>query len=119
MDSDVQAKSTLTALFCRHTQLRGHVRMFLLLLACAEPVMSLALEPANKSGLDKFSKALQRFMREDPTFRVGFDAETKQTIIRLLASPTIPPKPQISPMTPCILDDANQCRIEPSRLKFP
>jgi hypothetical protein len=54
--------------------------------------MSLALEPANKSGLDKFSKALQRFMREDPTFRVGFDAETKQTIIRFLASPTIPPK---------------------------
>lgn len=60
--------------------------------------MSLALEPANKSGLDKFSKALQRFMREDPTFRVGFDNETKQTIIRHVSSAstrTHAPKPPL------------------------
>ena len=46
-----------------------------------EAVMSLALSPKAKGNLDKFSKALNRFMREDPTFRVGFDSETKQTII--------------------------------------
>jgi len=45
------------------------------------PVMSLALSPKAKGNLDKFSKALSRFTREDPTFRVGFDNETKQTII--------------------------------------
>jgi translation elongation factor EF-G len=45
------------------------------------PVMSLALSPKAKGNLDKFGKALNRFTKEDPTFRVGFDAETKQTVI--------------------------------------
>ena len=47
-----------------------------------DPVVSLAVKPANPSeASDKFSKAINRFMREDPTFRVSFDDESKETII--------------------------------------
>uniref|UniRef100_A0A8B9BEK6 Elongation factor G, mitochondrial n=1 Tax=Anser brachyrhynchus TaxID=132585 RepID=A0A8B9BEK6_9AVES len=33
------------------------------------------------SDLDKFSKGLSRFSREDPTFRIHFDDESKETIV--------------------------------------
>lgn len=47
-----------------------------------EPVMSLAVEPVKKSASSaNFTKALNRFCREDPTFRVHLDPESKQTII--------------------------------------
>ena len=47
-----------------------------------EPVMSLALL-GRKSGeqADQLSKGLSRFQREDPTFRVTIDPESKDTII--------------------------------------
>ncbi|KAJ3019437.1 Elongation factor G, mitochondrial [Thoreauomyces humboldtii] len=45
-----------------------------------QPVISLSLEPKGKES-PNFSKALNRFQREDPTFRVHVDAESKQTII--------------------------------------
>lgn len=34
-----------------------------------------------QNDLDKFSKGLGRFTREDPTFRVHFDEESKETIV--------------------------------------
>jgi len=45
-----------------------------------EPVVSLAIKPV---GLEtpNFSRALNRFQKEDPTFRVHVDAESKETII--------------------------------------
>ncbi|KAM9318126.1 elongation factor G, mitochondrial [Pholidichthys leucotaenia] len=46
-----------------------------------EPVISMAIKPLHKNDLDKFSKAINRFTREDPTFRVHFDTESKETII--------------------------------------
>ncbi|RVE64914.1 hypothetical protein OJAV_G00130400 [Oryzias javanicus] len=46
-----------------------------------EPVISMAMKPSNKNDLDKFSKGINRFTREDPTFRVHFDTESKETII--------------------------------------
>lgn len=46
-----------------------------------EPVISMAMKPANKNDMDKFSKGINRFTREDPTFRVHFDTESKETII--------------------------------------
>lgn len=45
-----------------------------------EPVVSLSVEPSNRSD-PGFSKALQRFQKEDPTFRVKLDAESGQTIV--------------------------------------
>lgn len=46
-----------------------------------EPVMSLAVAPKNRESSGAFSKALNRFTKEDPTFKVGMDAESGQTII--------------------------------------
>lgn len=46
-----------------------------------EPVISLSIKPKNNKDLQNFSKAMARFQREDPTFRVHFDTETDQTII--------------------------------------
>ena len=44
-----------------------------------EPVMSLAITPKVRDPA--FGKALNRFQKEDPTFRVNVDAESGQTII--------------------------------------
>ncbi len=46
-----------------------------------EPVIKMAITPTNREGLDKLGKALQRFTREDPTFRVATDEETGETLI--------------------------------------
>ncbi|NWT32924.1 EFGM factor, partial [Cardinalis cardinalis] len=46
-----------------------------------DPVISVAMKPSNKNDLDKFSKGLGRFTREDPTFRVHFDEESTETIV--------------------------------------
>ncbi len=46
-----------------------------------EPVIDLAITPTKRADYDKLSKALNRFMREDPTFRVHVDHETSETII--------------------------------------
>lgn len=47
-----------------------------------EPVLSIAIEAKTKIDLDKLTKALNKLAEEDPTFRVGVDSETGQTIIR-------------------------------------
>ncbi len=47
----------------------------------AEPVIDLSINPHKRADYDKLSKALNRFMREDPTFRVHVDPETSETII--------------------------------------
>jgi elongation factor G len=46
-----------------------------------EPVIRLSVEPMKRDGADKLSKALERFRREDPTFRIYTDQETGQTIM--------------------------------------
>ena len=46
-----------------------------------DAVISLAIAPKEKSQTDNFSKSLQKFRREDPTFRVHRDEESNETII--------------------------------------
>ena len=47
----------------------------------ANAVIRLSIEPKKRDDADKLSKALERFRREDPTFRVMTDEETGQTLI--------------------------------------
>jgi elongation factor G len=42
-----------------------------------EPVISLALKPKGQET-PNFSRALNRFQKEDPTFRVHIDHESKE-----------------------------------------
>jgi elongation factor G len=47
-----------------------------------EPVISLAIKPKDKKSSDNLSKALNRFTKEDPTFRTFLDPESNETIIK-------------------------------------
>jgi len=47
-----------------------------------EPVISLALVPKDKKSSDQMAKALNRFTKEDPTFRTFVDPESNETIIK-------------------------------------
>ncbi len=47
-----------------------------------EPVISLAIKPIDNKALDKMAKALNRFTKEDPTFRTHVDPESHETIIQ-------------------------------------
>ncbi|RDL31089.1 Elongation factor G, mitochondrial [Venustampulla echinocandica] len=46
-----------------------------------DPVISLSIKPKKSLDSGNFSKAMARFQREDPTFRVHVDAESQETII--------------------------------------
>ncbi len=45
------------------------------------PVISLAVQPKDHKAQDNMGKALNRFSKEDPTFKTHVDAETGETII--------------------------------------
>jgi len=47
----------------------------------ADPVISLSITPASSADQERMAKALNRFMKEDPTFRVSTDPETGETVI--------------------------------------
>ena len=53
-----------------------------------EPVVSLALVPLGKET-PQFSKGLNRFGKEDPTFRVHVDKESKEVSLIATALPLI------------------------------
>lgn len=46
-----------------------------------DPVISLSIRPKNTKDTANFSKAISRFQREDPTFRVHVDTESGESII--------------------------------------
>lgn len=45
------------------------------------PVIEIAIEPKTKGDQDRISESLAKLAEEDPTFRVGFNDETGQTVI--------------------------------------
>ncbi len=46
-----------------------------------EPVISMAIEPKTKKDQEKLSQVLNKYMKEDPTFKASADPETGQTLI--------------------------------------
>ncbi|MGH7831426.1 MAG: EF-Tu/IF-2/RF-3 family GTPase, partial [Candidatus Binatia bacterium] len=59
----------------------GTIRYTMTSMHVPKPVISLAVAPKDKAATANFSKALNRFSKEDPTFRVHRDEESAQTII--------------------------------------
>jgi elongation factor G len=59
----------------------GQLNVTLESMYVADPVISLAIAPKKKEDANNFSKALNKFTKEDPTFRVHRDEESGETII--------------------------------------
>ena len=59
----------------------GTVNIAMTSMFVPDAVISLAVAPKNKEGAANFSKALQKFRKEDPTLRVHRDEESAETII--------------------------------------
>ena len=59
----------------------GGDKLFLENIFVADSVISLAIKCTDNSAIDRMSKALSKFIKEDPTFRVSTNNETKETII--------------------------------------
>lgn len=47
----------------------------------ADPVISYSISAKDSDGVEKLSEALQRFMKEDPTFKVATDEENNEIIV--------------------------------------
>ena len=59
----------------------GTIKVSMTSMFVPNAVISLAIAPKDKAGQANFSKALNKFTKEDPTFRVHRDEESAQTII--------------------------------------
>lgn len=59
----------------------GKVKVTMTSMFVPAAVISLAIAPKDKASQANFSKALNKFTKEDPTFRVHRDEESAQTII--------------------------------------
>lgn len=46
-----------------------------------EPVVSMSIQPKDSKDRERFSKAIDRFTREDPTFQYKYDPESKESIV--------------------------------------
>lgn len=69
---DCSSGTTFTGNDLQYTMTSMHV---------PESVISLSVAPKDPRTSSQFSKALGRFQREDPTFRVHLDKESQETII--------------------------------------
>ncbi|PHJ17057.1 elongation factor ef-g [Cystoisospora suis] len=59
----------------------GSSRLSLSSMYVPDPVVSLSVKVSKKEDQQRFAKALARFQREDPTFRMNVDGESKETLI--------------------------------------
>jgi elongation factor G len=59
----------------------GEIQVTMTSMHVPDAVISLAVAPKERATTANFSKALNRFTKEDPTFRVHRDEESAQTII--------------------------------------
>jgi len=60
----------------------GQVHVNMTSMHVPNPVIELVIEAKNRDDLANLSKALNRFTKEDPTFKVEVNAESGQTIIK-------------------------------------
>lgn len=60
----------------------GRIQVALTPMHVPEPVVSLSVRPADAASEPGLHKALRRFAREDPTFRVETDPESGETVVR-------------------------------------
>lgn len=60
----------------------GTVNLSMTSMYIPTPVVELSVAPKEKSGQVNFSKAMNRFQKEDPTFRVYRDEESGETVIK-------------------------------------
>ena len=60
---------------------QGELRYTMTSMHVPEPVISLSVQPKSMQQGSAFSKALSRFQKEDPTFRVHVSSESEETII--------------------------------------
>ncbi len=59
----------------------GKVEVNMTSMYVPEPVIDVVIEVTNRNHLANLSKGINRFLKEDPTFRVKFEEESGQTII--------------------------------------
>jgi elongation factor G len=59
----------------------GTVRYTMTSIHVPEPVVALSIKPLDSKAEANLSKALNRFAKEDPTFRVNVDPESNETVI--------------------------------------
>lgn len=60
---------------------KGNLHLSMESMFVPEPVISMSIKPVKKSDIDNFSKGIARFTKEDPTFRMEWDEESKETIV--------------------------------------
>ena len=59
----------------------GSIQIAMTSIHVPDAVISLSIKPINRQSQDNMSKALGRFVREDPTFRTRVDHESGETVI--------------------------------------
>lgn len=67
------------------TFIDGRVNYGMTSMFVPDPVVSLSISPKKKDVSANFSKALSRFSREDPTFRVATEPESGQVFLLLFS----------------------------------